>query len=83
MRYGTEPTALKHTVSSSAYRFDQDPGRVWYNHVASMVGLQPSTKYFYQVGSGAEASQVFHFRSQVTEATLADNLRSTMSFTAT
>lgn len=74
VRYGTEPSALHQAASSSAYMFDQDPGRVWYNHVASMVDLQPSTKYFYQVGSGAEASPVFHFRSQVTEDTLPDNL---------
>ena len=73
-RYGTEPAALNHSVSSSAYSFDQDPGRVWYNHVAAMGNLQPSTKYYYQVGAGAEASPVFHFRSQVTGATLAANL---------
>lgn len=37
-----------------------------------MVGL--GTKYFYQIGAGDEASPVFHFRSQVTQATLAENL---------
>jgi hypothetical protein len=69
--YGTDPEALSQSASSTSYKFDQDSGRVWYNHVAQMVGLRPSTKYFYRVGS---ESATFHFRSQVTDATLSANL---------
>ena len=60
-----------HTATGQLYPYTADPGRVWYNHVANMTGLQPATRYYYRVGGPTSGwSRVFHFKSQVTPDTL-------------
>lgn len=71
VRYGSSPHRLTHTATSTVHKFDQDPGRVWFNHVANMTHLEPATKYFYQIGTRED---VFHFQSQVTPETIEANL---------
>ena len=74
VRWGRSESELTSSAKSEVFPFTQDPGRLWYNHVAKMGGLAPATKYFYRVGEGSNATQVFHFTSQVTQATLAAHL---------
>eukprot|EP00750_Incisomonas_marina_P007646 INCI15019.2.p1 GENE.INCI15019.2~~INCI15019.2.p1 ORF type:complete len:838 (+),score=117.03 INCI15019.2:61-2514(+) len=62
-------------VTSTAVAFTADAGRVWFNHVASMTQLKPSSKYFYRVGSDSDGwSETFSITSQVTKETLAAHL---------
>ena len=74
VRFGIAPDALGHSATSASFEFTQDANRTWYNHVANMTGLAPSTKYFYQIGDEQDATIVFHFTSQVTPETLAAHL---------
>ena len=61
--WGTSPGSLTNKMEGNSRKFTQDPGRVWYSHVANMTGLTPATKYYYKVGDAKSGawSKVFHF----------------------
>ena len=66
--WGTSPGSLTNKMEGNSRKFTQDPGRVWYSHVANMTGLTPATKYYYKVGDAKSGawSKVFNFQSATT-----------------
>ena len=59
VRYGTTSDQLDQQVTSTA----QQVATNYYWHNAQIDNLQPNTIYYYQVTSGDQTSEVYHFRT--------------------
>eukprot|EP01062_Namystynia_karyoxenos_P021148 TRINITY_DN1801_c0_g2_i1.p1 TRINITY_DN1801_c0_g2~~TRINITY_DN1801_c0_g2_i1.p1 ORF type:complete len:548 (+),score=150.62 TRINITY_DN1801_c0_g2_i1:105-1748(+) len=54
-------------AAGDSRNFTQDPGRIWYSHVATMTGLKENSTYYYRVGdslNGWSATYSFVHRRQ-------------------
>lgn len=51
VQWGVSADALIHSAAAQTYNFTADPGRVWWNHVATMSPLAPGKVYYYRVGN--------------------------------
>jgi hypothetical protein len=72
VEYGTDNDDLSMVVKGFCYPFNVGSDQLQQsNHVAYMVNLDASTKYFYRVGASDEWSDLFHF----TTAPDADTIR--------
>ena len=59
VRYGTTSDQLDQQVTSTAQQIATN----YYWHNAQIDNLQPNTIYYYQVTSGDQTSEVYHFRT--------------------
>ncbi len=64
VEYGFAPGALEQTAQGGV-QIMSDVGypNNYYYHSVQLTGLQPNTKYYYRVSTGALASQVYSFRT--------------------
>jgi hypothetical protein len=75
VRWGTADDSLTNTAEATITEFKADilaNKRKWYISNATMTGLTPSAKYFYQVGDGSSTgwSKIFNFKATVDITTI-------------
>jgi phosphodiesterase/alkaline phosphatase D-like protein len=62
--YGDSPTNLNVTVTGTTNIFsDTGYNNNYYYHTAKITNLQPNTKYYYKIKTGANESAVYNFRT--------------------
>jgi len=62
--YGNSPTNLNVTVTGTTNIFsDTGYNNNYYYHTAKITNLQPNTKYYYKIKTGANESAVYNFRT--------------------
>lgn len=62
--YGNSPTNLNVTVTGTTNIFsDTGYNNNYYYHTAKITNLQPNTKYYYKIKTGASESEVYNFRT--------------------
>ncbi|UEQ76609.1 fibronectin type III domain-containing protein [Chryseobacterium arthrosphaerae] len=62
--YGDSPTNLNVTVTGTTNIFsDTGYNNNYYYHTAKITNLQPNTKYYYKIKTGASESAVYNFRT--------------------
>ncbi|MEG1230668.1 MAG: metallophosphoesterase family protein, partial [Flavobacterium sp.] len=62
--YGNSPTNLNVTVTGTTNIFsDTGYNNNYYYHTAKITNLQPNTKYYYKIKTGASESAVYNFRT--------------------
>lgn len=62
--YGNSPTNLNVTVTGTTNIFsDTGYNNNYYYHTAKVTNLQPNTKYYYKIKTGANESAVYNFRT--------------------
>ena len=62
--YGNSPTNLNVTVTGTTNIFsDTGYNNNYYYHTAKIANLQPNTKYYYKIKTGANESAVYNFRT--------------------
>lgn len=62
-----------HQSNGTAHAFTADTGRIWWNHVAEMTGLEPGQRIYYRVGDSTNGySSVFNYATQVASGAPAD-----------
>lgn len=62
--YGTSPATLNVTVTGTTNIFsDTGYNNNYYYHTAKINNLQPNTKYYYKIKTGASESAVYNFRT--------------------
>nr|WP_314497316.1 fibronectin type III domain-containing protein [uncultured Chryseobacterium sp.] len=62
--YGSSPSNLNVTVTGTTNVFsDTGYNNNYYYHTAKITNLQPNTKYYYKIKTGADQSAVYSFRT--------------------